>query len=128
MADITDLIGKTLVSITNDVAEIVFKADDGKKWLMYHDQDCCETVTIEDVIGDPNDLIGAPILMAEEVSNSDENPAGVPAKDDQDSWTWTFCKLATIKGYVTIRWYGASNGRYSEKVSFKEMHNTQRSL
>lgn len=55
--------------------------------------------------------------MAEVATNKNENPPGVPEKKYQDdSFTWTFYRLATVKGYVTIRWYGESNGYYSEEV------------
>ena len=75
-----------------------------------------------DIVGDIEDLIGSPLLMAEEVTNEQNiNPAGVEVPEDQDSFTWTFYKLATIKGYVTIRWYGQSNGYYSESVSFEKI-------
>ena len=57
--------------------------------------------------------------MAEEVTNEqDINPEGVKIPEYQDSFTWTFYKLATMKGAVTIRWYGESNGYYSESVDF----------
>ena len=78
-----------------------------------------------DIVGDLQDLIGYPLLMAEEVTNAqDENPSGVEVPDYQDSFTWTFYKLATIKGYVTISWYGESNGYYNESVSFRVVDNT----
>ena len=113
-----DLIGHTLSGIENSEDEIIFESAEGKRWVMYHDQNCCESVTVEDIAGDLDDLIGSPILEAEEVT-SDENPEGV-VMGFQDSFTWTFYKLGTIKGRVTIRWYGSSNGYYSERVSFKE--------
>jgi hypothetical protein len=118
MSEITELAGKTLTEIVGGVGDeqITFIADDGTSWRMFHSQDCCESVSVEDIAGDFSDLIGSPILQAEE-SESDENPPGVKP-ESQDSFTWTFYKLATAKGYVTIRWYGESNGYYSESVDF----------
>ena len=72
---------------------------------MFHIQECCED----------DDLVGSPILLAEEVTNQE-------VKDVLESSTWTFYKLATIKGYVDIRWVGTSNGYYSESVDFKEFY------
>lgn len=110
--DISELIGKTLVSIDRGDEEIIFQTHDAK-YRMWHSQDCCENVYVEDIIGDLNDLIGSPILMADERTSQDNE---LPGSDD--SFTWTFYELGTIKGYVTIRWYGTSNGYYSESVDF----------
>jgi hypothetical protein len=117
-ADFAALLGKTLSDVTIGEERVDFTAADGSRYCLYYQGDCREDVTVkvEDVIGDPADLIGSPILMAEEAT-SGENPPDV-ARADQMSFTWTFYKLATIKGYVTIRWYGESNGYYSEAVDF----------
>jgi hypothetical protein len=114
--------GKTLSAINQrDNERLEFVCDDGNVYAMDHGQDCCESVTIEDICGDLDDLIGSPILLAEQVSHEGENPEGVPVPEYQESFTWTFYKLATIKGSVTIRWYGESNGYYSEDVDFYQI-------
>lgn len=115
-----DLLGKILVHIDHDEQSLRLHTSEGKKYLLYHEQDCCESVTIEDIQGNLDDLIGYPLLLAEEVVST-TNPPGYVPFDYQDSFTWTFYKFATIKGYVTVRWYGESNGSYSESVDFKEV-------
>lgn len=113
-----DLLGKTFVEvINNNNDELIFKVNDKEIYKLYHGQDCCENVRIEDICGDLNDLIGSPILQAEENSSSDETPEGIDYKG-YESYTWTFYRIATIKGQVVIRWLGESNGYYSESVDF----------
>ena len=134
--EISELVGKVLTDIKNNGNELIFVANDGTKCLMNHDQDCCESLSIDDINGDLNDLIGTPILKAEEVSNEDFEKEWENSFTETTEWgdkktkdggyypeshTWTFYHLATIKGYVTIRWYGESNGSYSESVDFVKL-------
>ncbi len=103
------LVGKTLVRVVVQEVEIVLETQDGEIYKMFHEQDCCESVTVEDVCGDLESLLNTPIVEAEERSQT--------GNEGYDSQTWTFYHLVTIKGSVTIRWYGTSNGYYSESVS-----------
>lgn len=115
------LLGKTLVSIEGKVGDEVlrFVAEDGETFTMYHSQDCCESVNVEDIIGDLSDLIGSPIVRAEENSSSDP-PEGHKYEYQPESCTWTFYRVGTAKGTVVIRWLGTSNGYYSESVTFSK--------
>ena len=93
----------------SDYISILFADGDAIKF--YHSQDCCESVEVDDVYGCEDDLIDA-ILYDIELVQSNDNP-----KDKYDeSYTWSFYKFRTSKGYVDVRWYGCSNGYYSETV------------
>lgn len=115
---IEDIVGKTPVDITVQGKEqIVFLFDDDTACEFCHDQQCCENVFVEDVNGDWGDLIGIPLLVAEERTNSDL-PKPETDYSSYGSNTWTFYTFRSIKGSVDVRWYGESNGFYSERVDF----------
>ena len=118
--DVSVLKGKRLVHVENANNEVLeFTTEDGETYKMYHEQDCCESVYIESIVGDLEDLVGEEILLAEETHNLFDILRNIgKEKDYEDSHTWTFYKFATRKGYVDIRWYGSSNGYYSESVQF----------
>jgi hypothetical protein len=117
------MLGKTMVSVVGKAGgdEMIFTADDGKKFKFLHDQDCCESVDIVDIVGDLSDLEGSPIVEAEEVSNADDpSIPPTPEQQEYESQTWTFYRFSTVKGSVLVRWLGTSNGYYSEAVNFHE--------
>ena len=111
IANFKDLIGLTFDSIISNDDSVCFNGK--RSFTLVHQQDCCERVYLADVTGDLSDLVGLPILMAEEAINPVE-------ADHTVEGTWSFYKLATSKGYVTLRFLGTSNGYYSESVSFYE--------
>lgn len=153
--EFANMVGRTMVSATGSVGEdtMTFRSDDGWQFSFYHNQDCCESVYIEDICGDLEDLVGAPVLLAEEVSSQEReerltrlsDPTTFRVEDldaeqkacergdvildkplppvSADSYTWTFYRFATAKGHVTVRWLGVSNGYYSERVTFYENKN-----
>jgi len=141
---IEDMVGKTFVKVerrpsearyrgSDQEEEIRFTLADGSFYRFYHSQDCCEIVAIEDIEGELSDLEGTPLLKAEEVTNSGDEDSDpyegeiykhkvgdeIVYTSKDESYTWTFYKFATIKGYVDIRWYGSSNGYYSEEVQLE---------
>jgi hypothetical protein len=60
--------GKTLKAIIVTDNCVEFQTIDGEGYELSHSQDCCESVYIESVVGDIEDLVGNPILLAEAVS------------------------------------------------------------
>lgn len=127
----SDLKGQTFTDIyglKEGSTQVVFvksnRSEGVQGYALFHEQDCCESVWLEDICGDPKDLIGTPILSAEEVSsNSSFNEK---LEQDQESYTWTFYKISTIKGSVTLRFFGASNGYYSEEVTTGQLESYEK--
>lgn len=120
----SELLGLTICRIegaVKDSTEIYIITKCNRHFILCHYKECCEYVSIEDVIGDISDLLDSPLTMAEEISNADDPEDADPDTRGHDSYTWTFYKLATAKGYVTIRWFGSSNGYYSERACFYEI-------
>ena len=112
MTSFEEIKGKTIKNISVDGDEVIyFDFADGSLGKMHHWQDCCESVTIEDIDGDVDSIVDAFVIDAYESSASGE-------ERDWCSSTWTFYRLVTDKGTLVIRWYGESNGYYSEAVSF----------
>lgn len=112
------LVGKTLsaVNVGKDKEYMEFVTVDGEKYYSYHYPDCCESVEIVDIIGDLSDLIGQPLIVSEERNNKGYDKQ-IDREYDEE-YLWTFYEFATIKGSVTVRWLGQSNGYYSVSVSF----------
>ena len=112
---LNSIVGKTILDIRGAHSgsdHISFLFSDGSRMKMYHSQSCCECVDVDDICGDIDDLKNSPLLGAEMVKSCNFGP-----RDSYDSsYTWTFYKFRTQKGYVDIRWYGCSNGYYSEEV------------
>ena len=112
--DITEFKDKVLKSYQAIDGGLSFTFENGDSYVMRHEQDCCENVWLEEISGELDDLIGNPILVAEERFEDVEPDAGYGDKG------YTFYELATIKGSVTLRWCGESNGYYSISVQITQ--------
>jgi hypothetical protein len=119
------LIGHTFNRVyrwENDPTDTISFRSDSATFHLYHYQECYECVSIEDICGDLSDLENSPIIRCEIRTNIGEAPQGYETHEftgeNDNSGTWTFIEIATNKGSVTIRFFGTSNGYYSETADF----------
>jgi len=116
-AVITSICG---LSVGSERVEITIQGD--RKFVLFHNQDCCETVRIKRVTGNIEDVIGSSVLEAiETIWPQDEYPPDAEKEKYDDSFSYTDFALRTHNGTMKIRWRGDSNGYYSESVSFVEV-------
>lgn len=116
--EFSDMVGKTLESIdSSDSERVYFHFADGTAWSSVHMSDCCESVAVDRIEGDVADVIGMPVLEAEEAHDNESDPPEHP-----DSWTWTRQRIRTENGEITIVWLGESNGYYGETPYLQITH------
>lgn len=105
-ANFFELKGHKLLSVTMEQIET-----DKGIFVLYHNQDCCEIVEPQEIIGDVNKVLNQVVLFAEQ----DEIDRG-------DTITSFTIHTENEEG-ITIVWKGSSNGYYSETVSVKFIPN-----
>lgn len=113
----SNIINQTITGVdistydNNDAVILYF--ENGHYPAIYHDEECCESVELIDEDNDNHqslrDLVGAKLLNFDVTSNK-------PETTEYESETWTFYNLVTTKDIVQLRWFGTSNGYYSEEV------------
>ena len=114
------LVGEVVehVDIGNNETLLTFAS--GRRVRIDHDQDCCESVWLLDSSGDVAKIVGKPLIeVTSEESSGDNVDIGKEFKDD--SSTLTTIRFACADEVVILRWFGTSNGYYSESVDFREM-------
>ena len=100
------------IKVSEHEDEVVFTFTDQSRVMMYHSQDCCETVYLADVTGDFDSIKGSPVLRVFENTQDGSHEEG-----SYGSRLYTFYTITTFDASVTLRWIGESNGYYSVGVS-----------
>lgn len=107
-----EMVGHTITKVTVDDDSVHFIIEDGEEYILQHIQDCCESVSIESIDGDIQRLVGSPVTLAYESYRSSKSELRY------ESCTWSFYTIGTVIDTVSIRFFGSSNGYYSETAEF----------
>ena len=105
--EIKELLNRTIKSIyVGD--ETYINCTDGSEWRFYHEQDCCESVALDEKVS-LNPITPCTILDVSYACETGEESWG-------DTWTRSTYSLVTSEGPMILVFHGQSNGYYSEDV------------
>jgi hypothetical protein len=106
-----------IIGAENGSQDVFVITDKGTLYL-YHDQQCCEHSSIEELEGNPKSLIGG-IISNFKVKTK---------KNEDKEQEWTFYDLQTTKGDLFIRWLGdrsIGTGMYSVECNCRWLNKTK---
>lgn len=111
---VQDLVIQEVRGLHEGSSEVRFVFHDGTEVRMYHTQECCEYVVLEDFEDlKAEDLVGCRIVEFEAATKSGGNL--------YEEHQWTFYNIRTTGMDVNLRWFGSSNGYYSTSVSVERV-------
>jgi len=113
------LVGEILthIDVDADNEEILLTTQSGRRFRVYHNQNCCENVNIVDTEGEWHTLLNKKLVEVKHTEYDD----GVPPYDGCESYTKTAILFRVDDATVISRWVGTSNGYYSETVDLAEI-------
>jgi hypothetical protein len=115
-ANFFELVGQTITNISVG-SETVTITTNTTVYTLSHCQSCCEHVRVYETFGEPQQIVGSPIVFAEEDAGA-ADPEWYDGNGYHDSHTWTHYTISTKDGKtLDIWWLGESNGYYGEDVS-----------
>jgi hypothetical protein len=118
-----NLVGEivTHVDVDRQENQILLTMQSGKRYKIYHDQDCCEDVKIDETQEGDGDLVTLVGNRIDEVKLEEESDQEPRPSEYADSWTRTKITFRINSETVVSRWIGESNGYYSESVDIKRL-------
>ena len=125
IAKFSDLKGKSLKKITINTRDnyVLFDCEDTTSYILQHIQESNEEVVIEDTLGDLDDLIGTPLLLAKEINRYYKHIKSKKLTMAQRISAWSYYQLDTVKGTADIRWCGTCNGYYTNTARLYRVFN-----
>jgi hypothetical protein len=110
VGDIEDVLHEICIFAQRFNDKVIFIFANGCFFTIAHEQEVTEDVTLVDMNGDLDDFIFYPLLLCE--TRTSNVPEEQLTRDSSE--TWTFHTLRCLGGSLDLRWFGSSNGYYSE--------------
>lgn len=128
MTELSDLIGNVFDTVTLNGGAVEFYNNNKLMFCLHHEQSCCEIVELIDGFDELHLLQNGPIMQSYATYSHDGELKYTENGNSYDNLTWSFYTFSTFYHSVTLRFYGQSNGCYSETVDLYRCLTTEEQI